>query len=149
MRLPEDSSCSCMRPNSRVTVLSQLFALDRLLVLLFAAVSAFEIPSVLSRRAFAQAAAAAPLAIAAAANADASNGYMNAVGKAGLGEGSISKYGTAGGLRTTKGDSKLVDEYGSAAKPSASLTPGQAAAYANSVREKTPAQEAALKRLLK
>merc|ERR1740138_976110 len=120
----------------------------RLLVLLFAAVSAFEIPSVLSRRAFAQA-AAAPLAIAAAANADAPNGYMNAVGKAGLGEGSISKYGTAGGLRTTKGDSKLVDEYGSAAKPSASLTPGPAAAYANSVREKTPAQEAALKHLLK
>merc|ERR1719460_539857 len=114
----------------------------RLLVLLFAAVSAFEIPSVLSRRAFAQAAAAA-------ANADASNGYMNAVGKAGLGEGSISKYGTAGGLRVTKGDSKLVDEFGSAAPKTASLTPGQAAAYANSVREKTPAQEAALKRLLK
>merc|ERR1719231_1925346 len=111
----------------------------RLLVVLFAAVSAFEVPSVLSRRAFAQ--AAAPLAIAAAANADSNNGYMNAVGKSGLGAGSLDKYGTAP-TGVTKGDSKLVDEFGSAPKPGAVLSPAQAAAYANSVRSKTPAQEA-------
>merc|ERR1719231_2104124 len=120
----------------------------RLLVVLFAAVSAFEVPSVLSRRAFAQ--AAAPLAIAVAANADSNNGYMNAVGKSGLAAGSVEKYGIADvtSTRVTKGDSKYVNEFGAAAPKGAALSPAEAAAYANSVRTKTPAQEAALKRLL-
>jgi len=128
---------------SRIQIAKMMF---RMLVLLFAAVSAFEVPSVLSRRSFAQAVAAAPLAIAAAANADSNNGYMNAVGKSGLGAGSVDKYGVAP-VGMTKGDSKMVDESGSASKGS-NLTPAQAAAFANSNRAKTPAQEAALKRLL-
>merc|ERR1719390_579206 len=101
--------------------------LFKVLVLFAACVSSFEIPSVLSRRAFAQV-AAAPLAIAAAANADANNAYMGA-GKAGLGEGDIATFGIKTGLRVTKGDSKLVDDEGAAWKKGSNLSPGQAAAY--------------------
>jgi len=82
------------------------------LAALLVASSAYEIPAVLSRRAFARALAAAPVvAISVAANADASNGYMNAVGKAGAGAGSVDKYGAA---TKSIGREAVVDEAGAA-----------------------------------
>jgi len=80
-------------------------------LLLLASASAYELPAVLSRRALARAVAAVPLGVAVAAHADASNGYMNQVGKPGVGAGQVDKYGAA---TKSIGREAVVDEAGAA-----------------------------------
>jgi len=121
----------------------------RLLLLCVAATCAFELPSVVSRRTFAQAVAAAPLAIATSAFADADNKYLG-VGKAGVGGGNIAKYGEA----TEKAIGRpgaLTDASGAAAPKGIALgsTAGVAASVGPPGSEKTVAQINAMKRLMK
>jgi len=121
----------------------------RLLFLCLAVVSAFDVSSLATRRAFAQAVAAAPLAIATSAFADADNKYLG-VGKAGVGAGAIDKYGAA--TTTAIGrPGAFVDAAGSAAPKGIALgsTAGVAASEGPPGSEKNAAQIAAMKRLMK
>lgn len=91
--------------------------------------------------------AAAPLAIATSAFADASNAYLGA-GKAGIGAGAVAKYGEVTYAIGRPG--ALVDASGAAAPKGIAFgsTKAVAAARGPPGEEKTPAQLAAMKRLM-
>ena len=136
--------------------------LYRILILLVACASAFEIPSVLSRRAFASAAAAAPLGFAAAAFADSDNKFLG-VAKAPTDKLSFdtvtsgsSKANLGGGLASI-GRGAVIDDAGSAipldkpplGMPSpAQFTSAQAAARVNGVDKTKKSYNAGLERML-
>jgi len=125
---------------------AELIMLFKVLAIFAAVASGFEMPA-LSRRDFARAVAAAPLAVATqAAFADANN-VMYGVGKAGLGAGDVDKYGAptkavgsppsvdASGAKVPAAALRTASEY--ATKPT---RPGEA--------EKNAAQKAAYARLM-
>ena len=122
--------------------------LYRALVLVLATASAFELPTSLSRRDAVRAIATAPLVAALPAVADSDNRFLGFT-KSGLGAGQVDKYGA---VTKSIGRDATIDEIGGAAVPSKALR-STAGEYAFKMtrpgeKEKNPAQQAALARLL-
>lgn len=118
----------------------------RVLVGFAAVTSAFELSGV-SRRDFARAVAASPLAFAGAAFADANNDFL---GKAapGLGAGQVDKFGS---VKKSIGRNAVIDEIGGAAVPETATRTAAGYAFASTrpgEKEKNAAQNKAMERLM-